>query len=165
MSTPQPNRPGRGVWVVSAAIVVAGLLVAGAIWLVSNDDRAVPAASPSTTAASQPPYTPESNAAPCEAWKASAPKRAAVPAPPAGWNYQTPGIQDTLERWAAAVSPILDDLEATGLQNPAPGDDLLSQYISAQRDALKAATGGTYTATAATRVSVAKNSLDAMCQL
>lgn len=163
-----PNRPSRGVWVIAAAIVVAGLLVAGAIWLIGNDDRAVPATAPSTAASlpsSGPPYTPESNAAPCEAWKASAPKRAAVPAPPAGWNYQTPGIQATLERWAAAVSPILDDLEATGLQNPAPGDDLLRQYVSAQRDALTAATGGTYTAAAATRVSVAKNSLDVMCQV
>lgn len=163
-----PRRGLAGVWLVAAAIVLAGALIAAAIWVVKTDDRAVPAPTAEPAPVSVPsgaPYTPESNAAPCEAWKASAPKRAAVPAPPAGWNYQTPGIQDTLERWAAAVSPILDELEATGLRNPAPGDDLLRQYISAQRDALTAATGGTYTATAATRVSVAKNSLDVMCQL
>ena len=164
-----PRRGLAGVWLVAAAIVVAGALIAAAIWVVKTDDRAIPApAAEPSMAVSVPsgaPYTPESNAAPCEAWKARAPKRAAVPAPPAGWNYQTPGIQATLERWAAAVSPILDDLEATGLQNPAPGDDLLRQYISAQREALTAATGGTYTATAATRVSVAKNSLDVMCQV
>lgn len=38
-----------------------------------------------------------------------------------GWNYQTPGIQATLERWAAAVFRIPDGTRGDRSAEPSAG--------------------------------------------
>lgn len=172
-----PGRPGAAAWVIAAAIVAAGALVAGVIWLVKTDDRAVPAPTVTTaTSAALPatsgpvvadPSSPIYTSSTCVAWRDAQPRLNAVPLPAADWVPNSPEGRAAVTAWSTALDPILDDL-ATASRRNAPGTDLLIEYVKRQRDSIaaarRAAEGGeAYGSAYQGQVLKATTALDAAC--
>ncbi|MCZ0732504.1 hypothetical protein [Mycolicibacterium iranicum] len=170
-----PNRPSAAVWVIAAAIVVAGCLVAGAIWLIRTDDRAVPATTAAPTATPAPPSgsvvadpsSPIYTSSTCVAWRDAQPRLDAVPLPAANWVPNSPEGRAAVAAWSQALDPILADLQAAGERN-APAAEALTDYVTSQRDSIAAAqraAEGTepYSSTYQGEVLRATTALDAVC--
>ncbi|OBJ73861.1 hypothetical protein [Mycobacterium sp. 1274756.6] len=162
----------RVALIIGGAIVLAAVLVAGMIWLVGTDDRAVPA-SPSTSVAAPStaqPWVHDGVVYPsgsCTEWRAVQPDLNAVPVPPADWTPATPAGREAFDAWESALRPILARLsERTKHRDPATG--LLRTYVDRQEDAITAAQSavegtGTYGPATVSAVQAAMAQLDAVC--
>lgn len=127
---PRSNRRWFPIAVV-AAIVVAGLLIAGAIMLSGNRAQP-PAASPSTTA--QAAAVPLESTATCKAWHAAYAELMAVPPLPDGADYNTPNIDTLVANQNKANEKILIGFEPKIAPNDPPQVvNAAKAYINAKR--------------------------------
>lgn len=107
---PPKNRPWFPLAVV-AAILIAGALIAAAIFFKDSGQPATQP-TPSSPAAPAAPTSGPRGAQTCAAWTIAKSDFRAIPKLPPGWDYQTPGIDAVIASRVAQVDKVLRAFEA-----------------------------------------------------
>jgi hypothetical protein len=158
--SPPPPPGGNRRWVpaaiIAAGIVVAGALIAGAVML-SNRDKGA-GAEGSGSAATEASST-------CQAWKTTRNAINAVPVLPAGWDWDTPGIDVYINNQATAVETALALFEPKIADEPADVAAAARAYIEARRIEYAALRNRTFTGNEAVPVNMALGTLNQLCGL
>ena len=136
---PAAGRRWMPVAVISAAIIIAGALVGGAIIMSRGDTTQATSGGSdgsglAVTAASST----------CQAWKNTKAILVTIPDLPQGWSWDTPNIDTLINNQAAAVNAALDRFETEIAAEPADVASAANDYIAGRRKALKLLAEHTY---------------------
>lgn len=162
-----PAKPARRwlpVAIIVAAIIIATAVIA-AVLLSRGPDTAAPAG-PAPTAAQNAPAQGNATEASstCEAWPSTKAALNAIPALPAGWNWETPNIDMYVANQNAAVTKALDLFEPEiGASDPPRVVEAARTYVSERRMALQKMSDHTYTTADGVPVTAARAKLDQVC--
>lgn len=144
-----------------AAIVLAGLLIAGAILL--SGTRSGPATTPQT-----PPGAPGTSAAAsgnatCGEWATTKAALQAIPQLPDGWDWDTPNIDVYIQSRTGAISKALDLFEPHIADQPPGFAAAAHQYVSERRKEIQMLRAHTYTEADGVPVTAEETKLDQLC--
>lgn len=157
-----PTAPkSRAAWIIAGAIVLAAAIIAIAIAAVSGQRSEPTAAAPPAPTATA---SAESSAT-CAAWRATVPALKAVPALPAGWNWDTPNIDTLIGSSAAAVNTALNLFEPRIAAEPADVAAAAHAFVVAKRDEWTKLAAHSYTASDGVVVENTLASLNELCGL
>lgn len=137
---PAAGRRWMPVAVISAAIIIAGALVGGAV-IMSRGDKTQSTsgnAGGSGLAAT-------ANSSTCQAWKTTRAILVTIPGLPQGWDWDTPNIDTLIANNRAATNAALDRFETEIAAEPADVASAAHDYIAGRRKALKLLAEHTYT--------------------
>lgn len=160
-----PAKPARRwlpVAIIVAAIIISTAVIA-AVLLIRSPNTAAPVAPAPTAAGSAPAATTQTSST-CDAWPSTKAALNAIPALPAGWNWDTPNIDVYVSNQSAAVNKALDLFEA----DIAPADpprvvEAAKTYVSERRQAMQKLVAHTYTSADGVPGNVALSKLDEVC--
>jgi hypothetical protein len=139
--------------IISAGIVIAGGVVGGAV--LSNGNRADLNATNSVVA------TEDSST--CQAWKTTRTAIIAIPDLPAGWDWDTPGIDVYINNQANALEKAFALFEPQITTEPANVAAAARAYVEARRGEIAAKRNQTYGAADAVPVNMALGTLNQLC--
>ena len=155
---PLPPPGGNRRWIpaaiIAAGIVIAGALIGAAVMLSNRDKGAGPAASSAeaTEASST-----------CQAWKTTRTAINAVPALPVGWDWDTPGIDIYINNLATSVETALALFEPKIADEPANVAAAARAYIEARQIEYAALRNRTFTGNESVPVNMALGNLNQLC--
>jgi len=152
--------------IIGTAIIVAGAVIGGAIIIINSGSSTDTAASSSPSAStSADPSAPVSvaDSSTCEAWPVTNTALKSIPALPAGWDWETPGIDALIANQNAAIETSLELFEGDIAESDPPEVvAAASEYVAAQRLSIQQFTDHTYTGAGAA-VTKARVKLDHAC--
>jgi hypothetical protein len=154
---PPPPPSGHRRWIpaaiISAGIIIAGVVVGGAV--LSNGNRAYSNAT-NTVVATEASST-------CQAWKTTRTAIIAIPDLPAGWDWDTPGIDVYINNQANALEKAFALFEPQITTEPANVAVAARAYVEARRGEIAAKRNQTYGAADAVPVNMALGTLNQLC--
>lgn len=164
----QPAKPARR-W-LPVAIIVAAIIIATAVIsavLLSRGPDTTNPAGPTPTAAGNA-HTQGSVAAAesnstCKAWQATKPALDAIPALPAGWDWDTPNIGTYIANRNAAITKALDLFEPKIADTPADVASVARHYVAVKRDEVRMLADKSFTSADAVTVNAASAELNQIC--
>lgn len=156
---PTAGRRWMPVAIISAALIIAGALVGGAI-IMSRGDKTQ---TTSATGGSGLAVTAASST--CQAWKTTRAILVTIPGLQPGWDWDTPNIDTLIKNEAAATNAALDRFETEIAAEPADVASAAHEYIAGRRTALKALAERTYTAADGEAGNQALARLNVLCGL
>jgi len=157
---PASGRRWMPVAVISAAIIIAGALVGGAIIMSRGDTTQTTSGGSggsglAVTAASST----------CQAWKTTRAILVTIPGLQPGWDWDTPNIDTLIANNRTATNAALDRFETEIAAEPADVASAAHDYIAGRRTALKALAERTYTAADGEAGNQALARLNVLCGL
>ncbi|KAA1243206.1 hypothetical protein F0Q45_25815 [Mycobacterium simiae] len=162
-----PAKPAQR-W-LPVAIIVAAIIIATAVIsavLLSRDTNTVAPTGPTPTAVGNPPAQAGTTAtsSTCEAWPSTKAALNAIPALPAGWNWQTPNIDLYVANQNAAVSTALQLFEREiAAADPPQVVEAARAYVSERRQGMQKMSNHTYTQADGVPITAARAKLDQLC--
>jgi hypothetical protein len=159
-------KPSRGPWLIFAAIVIGCALIAGAIFLAldgrSSSPVAAPPAAPPTAIAPAPIGADNST---CRAWKSTKAALDQALGLPAGWNWDTPGIDGMIASRNAVVTKAMDIFEPQIADQPADVSAAAHSYVAARRAEVQKFRNHTYEGVDGVAVTTGYTTLNQLCGL
>lgn len=162
---PQPPNRRRFPWfpfAVVAAILLAGALIAAAIFFKGSGGSPAPSAAPASTQPSQA-TTAAGRAKTCAAWTAAKSDLAQVPKMPSGWTYETPGIDQLITSRATIIVKILNVFANQVAPQPADVAAAANEFIDKQRAEVTKLPAHTLDAADVTAIANATAALNRAC--
>ncbi|MFN6548587.1 hypothetical protein [Mycolicibacterium nivoides] len=162
---PPANQARR--W-LPVAIIVAAIIIATAVIsavLLSRDTNTAAPAAPAPTQIGSPAQAGTTDtSSTCDAWPSTKAALNAIPALPAGWNWDTPNIDMYVANQNAAVTAALDlfEPEIAGT-DPQPIADAANTYVSVRRQGMQKLADHTYTQADGVPITAARAKLDQLC--
>ncbi|MFV8160746.1 hypothetical protein ACNQVK_01085 [Mycobacterium sp. 134] len=161
--TAQPPKRQRGLIIaVAAAIVVAGSLIAGAI-LIKGGGQSAPAPVPTIASPGQPGAVTGEPGSTCAAWATAKSDFGAVTRLPAGWDYSTPGIDQTIAARSAQLEKVLGVFESQIQPTPVEVSSAARLFVEKQRAEAVKLTAHTFDAADLSAIEGAEKSLNLAC--
>lgn len=160
-----PAKPARRwlpVAIIVSAIIIATAVIS-AVLLSRSPNTATPAAPVPTAVASAPAQTDAASSSTCKAWQSTKPALDAIPALPAGWDWNTPNIGTYISNRNAAITKALDLFEPEIANTPAEVATAARGYVAAKRDEVRMLTDRTFTSADAVTVNAASAQLSQIC--
>lgn len=162
-----PAKPARRwlpVAIIVAAIIIATAVIS-AVLLSRGPDTATPAG-PAPTAVGNAPTQASAAAetsSTCKAWQATKPALDAIPALPAGWDWDTPNIGTYIANRNAAITKALDLFEPKIADTPADVASVARHYVAVKRDEVRMLADKSFTSADAVTVNAASAELNQIC--
>ena len=133
---PTQNRRWIPAAIISAGIIIAGGLVGGAV-IMSNGGKADSNGQAATVAAA--------DSSTCQAWISAQEVLRQIPALPAGYDWNTPNIDQLIANRNAATTGVLDQFAPKIAAQPPEVAEAARQYVAAKRREIAALADHTLT--------------------
>lgn len=159
-----PAKPARRwlpVAIIVAAIIIATAVIS-AVLLTRGTNTAAPVG-PSVASQPAPAASTDADTSTCKAWQATKPALDAIPALPAGWDWNTPNIDTYIANRNAAITKALDLFEPKIVDSPADVAAAAHGYVGAKRDEVRMLTDHSFTSADAVTVNAASGQLNQVC--
>ncbi|MGJ6127408.1 hypothetical protein QN239_33045 [Mycolicibacterium sp. Y3] len=162
-----PAKPARRwipVAIIIAAIIIAAAII-GAVVLTRSPNTTAPTGTAPTAVGAVPAQAAgAADSSTCEAWPSTKAALNAIPALPAGWNWDTPNIDLYVKNQSAAVNKALDLFETEiAATDPPKVTEAAKTYVSERRQAMQKLVDRTYTSADGVPGNVALAKLDEAC--
>lgn len=160
-------KSGRSLWIIFAAVVIAGALIAGAVFLaLSGKDTPTQTASPTAPTASSSEMASTADSSTCSAWRSTVPAIRAIPDLPAGWDWDTPNIDTYIANHNASVGKVLDLFEPKiAADDPSDVAAAAKDFVSARRNEMHLLSNHTYRGADGVAGNVAFEQLNQLCNV
>lgn len=160
-TAPQPSR--RPIWIIFAGIVIGCALIAGALFLaLDRTDTGTPAASaPETNQAAASGDAASSST--CQAWKSTKAALDQSLSLPAGWDWDTPGIDQMIASRNAVITKAMNLFEPQITDNPPDVAAAARSYVDARRVEVQKFNDRTYTSADGVQGNVSVAQLNQLC--
>jgi hypothetical protein len=158
----QPARRWLPVAIIVAAIIIATAVIS-AVLLSRGPDTATPAGPAPTAPGNAPTQNVAATSSTCKAWQATKPALDAIPALPAGWDWDTPNIGTYIANRNAAITKALDLFEPKIADTPPDVASVARNYVAVKRDEVRMLADKSFTSADAVMVNAASAELNQIC--
>lgn len=163
--------PKRGpAWPMPVAIVVAALLIAGAVvaFAILSNKSGSPAADsnhPSASTAGANTAVNNQDSSTCRAWRSTGAALDRIQELPEGWDWDTPGIDGMIAKRDAALTQAMDLFEPQIAAQPSDLAAAAHAYVKARRNEVKKLADHTYTGADGVASTAGASTLDQLCHV